>query len=104
MKEKIISLRKAVILSRKFKKQGKKVVTYNGSFDLLHYGHIASIEEAKKQGDVLLILLNSDWSVKTYKGPSRPIIPMEMRAKMLASLYCVDYITIFKGLTPIAPL
>lgn len=85
-------------------KQGKKIVTYNGSFDLLHSGHIQSIREAKSLGDVLIILLNSDKSIKSYKGPNRPVIPEKERAELLAALLDVDYVAIFDDITPVAIL
>lgn len=79
----------------KLKKQGKTIVTTNGSFDLLHMGHVETFVEAKKQGDVLIVGVNSDASVKRYKSPDRPMVPEEDRAGMIASLICVDYVTIF---------
>jgi len=83
------------------RKQGKKIVTYNGSFDILHLGHVKSLQEARKQGDVLIVPLNSDKSIKGYKSPKRPIIPQSQRAQMLAALSCVDYVVIFNELNPI---
>ncbi len=77
------------------KAQGKRIATTNGSFDILHVGHVLSLEIAKKQGDVLIVALNSDKSVKSYKSVDRPIVPQEQRAKMLASLSVVDYVVIF---------
>lgn len=88
-------------LVKRLKRQGKTIVTINGSFDLLHAGHIRSLKEAKRQGDALVVLLNSDRSVKLYKGPSRPIVPEEERAEMLEALSCVDYVTLFDDITPI---
>jgi len=85
---------------RDFKKQGKKMVTSSGSFDILHIGHIKSLQEAKRQGDVLIVLLNSDKSIKSYKGQNRPINSQKGRAQALAGLECVDYITIFNGINP----
>ena len=82
-------------LAKELKLQGKKIVTINGCFDLLHAGHVHMLEEAKQQGDILIVGLNSDKSVKSYKGLSRPIIPEQDRAKMLAALSCVDYVTLF---------
>ena len=80
--------------------QNKKIVTTNGSFDILHSGHAQSLAEAKKYGDVLIVGLNSDSSIKQYKSPSRPINAEQDRALLLAALACVDYITIFSELTP----
>lgn len=84
------------------RRSGKKIITYNGSFDLLHSGHIQSIREAKSLGDVLIILLNSDKSIKSYKGPNRPIIPEKERAELLAALSDVDYVVIFDDITPVS--
>src|SRR3989344_3911940 len=82
-------------IAKELKLQGKKIVTINGCFDLLHTGHVHMLEEAKQQGDVLIVGLNSDKSVKSYKGLSRAIIPEHDRARMLAALECVDYVTLF---------
>jgi D-beta-D-heptose 7-phosphate kinase/D-beta-D-heptose 1-phosphate adenosyltransferase len=67
----------------------------NGCFDLLHPGHVASLQEARKQGDLLVVGLNSDRSVRALKGEGRPIIDQQGRAEMLAALTCVDYVVIF---------
>jgi rfaE bifunctional protein nucleotidyltransferase chain/domain len=67
----------------------------NGCFDLLHPGHVASLEEARKQGDCLLVAVNSDRSVREIKGPGRPVIDEQGRAEMLAALACVDYVVVF---------
>lgn len=100
MYHKIKSQRALTRIVQALKRQGKRIVTYNGSFDILHAGHAAALEAAKKKGDVLIVLLNSDSSVRLYKGPLRPIIPQEERAALLASLASVDYVTIFDELTP----
>jgi rfaE bifunctional protein nucleotidyltransferase chain/domain len=75
--------------------QGKRVVTLNGSFDLLHAGHLYILEQAKAQGDVLIVGLNSDASVRKYKSADRPIVPQAERARMLLALRCVDYVHVF---------
>lgn len=85
---------------KNLKKQNKKIVTFNGSFDILHAGHIKSFQEAKKLGDILIVLLNSDKSVRSYKGPNRPINSQEDRAQVLAALEYIDFITVFDELTP----
>ncbi len=87
--------------SKNLKQMGKTIVTINGSFDLLHAGHLEILKEAKNQGDVLLIGLNSDSSVKKYKGPKRPIVDENNRAKMLLALEYVDYVHVFKEDNPI---
>ncbi len=81
--------------SKTQKANEKKIVTLNGSFDLLHAGHLHILEEAKRQGDVLLVGINSDASVKRYKGESRPLIPEQYRAQMLLALRAVDFVHIF---------
>jgi len=100
IKNKIKSQKQIIQIVKNHKKQNKKIVTINGSFDILHIGHINSLREAKYQGNFLIVLLNSDKSVKSYKGSKRPIIPQKERAQSLAALEYVDYITIFNELTP----
>ncbi len=83
---------------------GRVVVWTNGAFDLLHPGHVASLEQARGLGDVLVVGLNSDASVKSYKGPTRPILGQDERAALLAALECVDFVTVFDEPTPEAVL
>ena len=87
-------------LSADLRSKGKKIVTLNGSFDLMHAGHLYILEQARQQGDVLLVGLNSDASIQQYKGPDRPIIPQEYRARMLLALRTVDYVHIFDETVP----
>ena len=82
------------------KSQNKKVVFTNGCFDILHVGHLRYLNEAKKQGDVLIIGVNSDASVKRLKGETRPINNQFDRAEMLSGLKAVDYTVIFEEDTP----
>ncbi len=82
-------------LANLLRAQGKRIVTINGSFDLLHAGHLYILEQAKAQGDVLIVGLNSDASVKRYKSKDRPIISEAERSKMLLGLRCVDYVHVF---------
>jgi len=89
-------------LASTLRAKGKRLVTVNGSFDLLHGGHLHLLSEARRQGDVLIVGLNSDSSVRGYKGPTRPIVPERQRAEMLLALRTVDYVHIFDELTPIA--
>jgi len=77
-----------------------KIVTTNGAFDLLHIGHVNSLVMAKSFGDILVVGLNSDKSIKSYKSSDRPIIPEKERAEMLANLEIVDYVVIFDELDP----
>jgi len=88
------------LLSEELKKRGKKIVFTNGCFDILHVGHVKYLEEAKSYGDVLIVGLNSDASVKRLKGSSRPVNPQEDRAYILAALEAVDYVVIFEDDTP----
>lgn len=79
----------------------KKVVFTNGCFDLLHLGHVRLLERAKKMGDILVVAINSDLSVKKLKGPLRPLSDAQTRAEILSALSCVDYVTIFPEQTPL---
>jgi len=85
----------------RLKREGKKVVFTNGCFDILHAGHTRYLREASKLGDVLILALNSDSSVRAIKGPMRPIVPEDERAEVVASLDSVDYVTLFDELTPL---
>jgi rfaE bifunctional protein nucleotidyltransferase chain/domain len=87
--------------SADLKKSGKRLVTTNGCFDLLHIGHVRILQAAKQLGDVLIVGINSDASVRKLKGASRPVTPGDQRAEILASLACVDYVTIFDEDTPV---
>ena len=96
----IKSIEEIRLLSRQLQKRGKKIVFTNGCFDILHIGHVKYLEEAKSYGDVLILGLNSDASVKRLKGESRPINTEEDRAYILASLEAVDYVVKFEEDTP----
>jgi D-beta-D-heptose 7-phosphate kinase/D-beta-D-heptose 1-phosphate adenosyltransferase len=85
----------------RLKREGKKVVFTNGCFDILHAGHTRYLREARKLGDALILALNSDSSVRSIKGPMRPIVPEAERAEVVASLDSVDYVTVFDELTPL---
>ena len=80
------------------------IATLNGSFDLLHAGHLYIIHEASKQADRLIVALNSDHSIQQYKGPSRPIVPLRYRLEMMAALEFVDFVTWFEEADPRALL
>jgi D-beta-D-heptose 7-phosphate kinase/D-beta-D-heptose 1-phosphate adenosyltransferase len=82
------------------KRNGQGVVFTNGCFDLLHPGHLRTLEQARALGDVLIVAINSDASVRALKGPGRPVIPQDERAEILAALAAVDYVTIFDEATP----
>lgn len=88
-------------LVERLRGEGKTIVTFNGSFDVLHTGHMRCLQEAKALGDVLIIPLNSDASIQRYKGKDRPIVPEADRAEMLASLSYVDYVVLFDDMVPI---
>ncbi len=79
---------------------GKTVVTTNGCFDILHVGHVRYLQKTKSFADILIVLLNSDKSVKKIKGPTRPINNEEDRAEILCALSCVDYVVLFDEDSP----
>jgi D-beta-D-heptose 7-phosphate kinase/D-beta-D-heptose 1-phosphate adenosyltransferase len=83
------------------KRQGKKVVFTNGCFDILHVGHIRYLSKARKMGDLLIVGLNTDRSVRTVKGEKRPIVSEKERAEVLAALEIVDYIVLFDEPDPL---
>ena len=86
------------------RRAGRVVVWTNGCFDLLHPGHVSSLQAARSLGDVLVVGLNSDASVKANKGPARPILSQHERAALLAALECVDHVIVFDEPTPAAAL
>lgn len=85
---------------REWKRAGKKVVFTNGCYDLLHPGHIRLLERARSLGDVLILALNTDASVRRLKGPSRPLIAQEERVELARALEAVDAVTMFDEETP----
>lgn len=85
---------------QRLEQEGCRVVFTNGCFDLLHPGHIHYLKQARQLGDVLIVGLNSDVSVRKLKGESRPILKEQERAEVMAALACVDYVTIFSEETP----
>ncbi len=87
-------------LTKEFKKEGKKIVFTNGCFDIIHFGHVKYLEEAKECGDILIVGLNSDQSVSRLKGPTRPVNGQFERAYVLSGLKAVDYLVIFDQDTP----
>jgi rfaE bifunctional protein nucleotidyltransferase chain/domain len=95
-KLKIKSQSEIEMITKDLREQGKVIVATNGCFDILHVAHINLLKKAKKEGDVLIVLLNSDMSIKNFKAINRPIIPEKERAEMLAALEYVDYVTIFE--------
>jgi D-beta-D-heptose 7-phosphate kinase/D-beta-D-heptose 1-phosphate adenosyltransferase len=101
MKEKIKKKEDLRRIVDDLKTEGKRIIFTNGCFDLLHVGHIRYLEKAKAIGDILVVGLNSDQSVRNLKGEGRPILPDEERAEILSGLWCVDYVTIFDEPTPL---
>lgn len=100
-KNKILTLEKLKNFLKKAKKEGKKIVFTNGCFDILHSGHVRIIEFAKSQGDLLILGLNSDASVRRLKGPSRPVNKQNDRAIVVSALEAVDGVVLFKEDTPL---
>jgi rfaE bifunctional protein nucleotidyltransferase chain/domain len=88
-------------LFKDWKAKGKKIVFTNGCFDILHKGHIKTLYEAKRIGDILVVGINTDESVQKLKGPERPIIPLDSRMAVLAALQVVDYVIPFSQDTPL---
>ncbi len=101
MREKIKTKEDLHRIVEDLKKKRKRIVFTNGCFDLLHIGHIRYLEKAKTLADILVVGVNSDRSVRTLKGPKRPILPEEERTEILSGLGCVDYITVFDEQTPL---
>jgi rfaE bifunctional protein nucleotidyltransferase chain/domain len=96
----ILTLEEAILRFGREKRNGRRIVFTNGCFDLLHPGHIGSLEQARALGDALIVGLNSDASVRQLKGAGRPVLPEPERAEILAALECVDAVVIFDALTP----
>jgi D-beta-D-heptose 7-phosphate kinase/D-beta-D-heptose 1-phosphate adenosyltransferase len=96
----VLTLEEAILRFGRDKRNGRRVVFTNGCFDLLHPGHIRSLEQARELGDALIVGLNSDASVRQLKGEGRPVLPERERAEILAALECVDAVVIFDELTP----
>jgi rfaE bifunctional protein nucleotidyltransferase chain/domain len=96
-RDKVVSLRRAVTDAAKLRRLGKKLVVTNGSFDILHAGHVDYLERSRRLGDALFVALNSDTSLRRNKGAGRPVISEKNRARMLAALSCVDRVIIFSA-------
>ena len=97
---KVVTLEKLVNGLGKARKFGKKFVFTNGCFDILHVGHVRYLAAAGREGDLLVVGLNSDASVRIIKGDKRPLVPQDQRAEVLASLICVDYVVVFDAPDP----
>lgn len=100
MEPAILTLEQAILRFGPEKRNRLRIVFTNGCFDLLHPGHIKSLEQARELGDALIVGLNSDASVSRLKGPGRPLLPERERAEILTALECVDAVVIFDDLTP----
>lgn len=100
MRSRVLTLDEAILQFGREKRNGKRVVFTNGCFDLLHPGHVRSFEQARALGDVLIVGVNGDASVRALKGPGRPILPERERAEILAALESVDAVIIFQEETP----
>lgn len=100
MTDKIKTPDELIPIVGRLRKQGKKVVFTNGCFDILHVGHIRYLKEAKGYGDILIVAVNSDSSVKSIKGDKRPIVSQSERAEVVSALEMVDYVTMFDEDTP----
>jgi len=97
---KLKTLNALVKITNQLKQQGKIIVFTNGCYDLLHPGHIKILNQAKKKGDILVVGLNSDSSIRKIKGKMRPIMNERARIKVLESVAMIDYIVVFKDKTP----
>lgn len=100
-RDKIFSRSELKVLLGKARAEGRRVVFTNGCFDLLHPGHVRYLEAARAMGDILVVALNSDRSVRRIKGPSRPVQSEKARCEVVAALHCVDFVTRFEEETPL---
>jgi D-beta-D-heptose 7-phosphate kinase/D-beta-D-heptose 1-phosphate adenosyltransferase len=99
-RSKVKSLAALVRAVRRAQRTGARVVFTNGCFDLLHVGHVRYLEQARSLGDVLVVALNSDASMRRLKGPTRPVVPQAQRAEVLAALGAVDHVVVFHEADP----
>lgn len=95
----IVAVEELSWLGEQLRRQHKRVVLTNGHFDLLHVGHLHALQAARRLGDVLVVGVNDDAGTTLRKGPTRPILPEEERAELLAALACVDYVVVFPDAT-----
>jgi len=103
-RDKTLTRPTAVNRVRAAQRAGETVVFTNGCFDLLHVGHVRSLEQARALGDRLIVALNGDASVRALKGPGRPIVPLRQRMEVVAALGCVDWVVPFRGATPLSTI
>ncbi|MBN1912855.1 MAG: D-glycero-beta-D-manno-heptose 1-phosphate adenylyltransferase [Candidatus Omnitrophica bacterium] len=100
LEDKIKNPARLKCILEKLKAAGKSIVFTNGCFDLIHYGHVKYLEEAKKKGDILVVALNSDSSIRKIKGKNRPLVNQKDRLRVVAALQSVDFVTLFHEDTP----
>jgi rfaE bifunctional protein nucleotidyltransferase chain/domain len=98
--QKIKTVRQIKRIAARLRKKKRTIVFTNGCFDMLHLGHIAYLERCRRLGDVLIVGVNTDRSVKKIKGPSRPIMRAYERVRILSALACIDYVVLFGDRTP----
>jgi rfaE bifunctional protein nucleotidyltransferase chain/domain len=98
-RKKLIAPGELAALGRRLRRAGKTIVLANGCFDLIHVGHLRYLQAAKARGDLLLVALNADASVRKLKGPGRPLMPARERAEIIAGIAGVDFVTIFGSRT-----
>ena len=103
-RSKVLTQAEAVRRVHRAQKTGESVVFTNGCFDLLHVGHVRSLEQARRLGDRLIVAVNGDASVRRLKGSGRPIVPARQRMEVLAALACMDWVIPFRGTTPLAAI
>jgi rfaE bifunctional protein nucleotidyltransferase chain/domain len=99
--QRILPLAELTAVLQPLRTNGKRLVLTNGTFDILHVGHVRYLEAARDMGDILVVGINSDASARGNKGPGRPIVPDTERAEIIAALRCVDYVTIFEEPTAV---
>jgi len=101
MASKILTKNSLARVVRRLRSQGKRIAFTNGTFDILHLGHVTYLQKARQSADALIVGVNTDRSVKTYKDPSRPVNPEQDRIKVLTALACVDHAILFNDPTPL---
>lgn len=101
MDSKILTKNKLSSVVQRLKTKGKSIAFTNGTFDILHLGHVTYLQKARAFADILIVGVNTDRSVKTYKDPNRPVNPQQDRIKVLTALACVDYAILFNDPTPL---
>lgn len=101
MNTKILTKKSLSAAVRRLRAQGKRIAFTNGTFDILHLGHVTYLQKARSSADALIVGVNTDRSVKTYKAPGRPVNPEQDRIKVLAALACVDFAILFDEPTPL---